>query len=75
MTRGQMMTMQLQEELEHYPRGKRASAQNLFRSVYQMARMNSMGKKAEIPNSASAVREFALGLVRKWHPGFELTEV
>ena len=75
MTRGQMMTVQLREELEHYPRGKKASAQNLFRSVYQMARMNSMGTKAELPDSASAVRDFALELVRKWYPGFALTEV
>lgn len=73
-THGQMTT-QLHVELEHYPRGTPASPQNLFRSVYQMARMNSMGKKAELPNSASAVREFALGSVREWFPGFELTEI
>jgi hypothetical protein len=69
------MTTRLREELGYYPRGNRGSAQNVFRSVYQMARMNSMGRKAELPNSATAVREFALGLVRKLFPGFDLTEV
>lgn len=63
------------DELAHLPRVGRASAQNIFRSVYQMARMNSMGKNAQLPNSAAAVREYAIKIVRMESPGFVPVEV
>jgi hypothetical protein len=68
------MNHQVSDELRPYPRSGNASPQNIFRSVYWMARMNSMGRKAELPNSATVVRQYALEIVRKDFPGFELIE-
>jgi hypothetical protein len=58
-------------ELLAFPRGPRGSAQNMFRMTYALYRMNSLGKKPEIPRSASAARLNALRITRGYHPRFE----
>jgi hypothetical protein len=59
----------VRDELKHIPRGP--IDQNLFRAVYQSARMNSMGKKAETPNSKEAVLRDCLEYYKKRYPNFD----
>lgn len=61
------------EELAHIPRGPRGSAQNLYRMDYQLWRMNSLGRKPEIPCSSAAAHRAALASVRRTHPDFTPT--
>lgn len=57
------------EELKHIPRG--SIQQNMFRALYEMARMESMGKKARTPNSRQAVMKACLDHYKKTEPNFE----
>jgi hypothetical protein len=57
-------------ELRRYPRGKRGSAQNVFRAVYQMVRASSLGHKEPWSGSASECEALATILVRETHPHF-----
>jgi hypothetical protein len=59
----------VREELKRIPRGD--IEQNLFRAMYQVGRMNSMGKKAENPDSKEAVMKSCLEFYKKKHPNFE----
>jgi hypothetical protein len=56
-------------ELEHIPKGN--IKQNMFRGVYQMARMNSQGGHAECSNSKEAVMKRCLELYKQQYPEFE----
>jgi hypothetical protein len=58
----------VREELKHIPRG--GIEQNLFRAFYQIARMNSMGKKAQVPNSKEAVLKSCIDHYKKTNPDF-----
>ena len=58
-------------ELSSFPRGVRGSAQNLFRAVYWMARLHSLGKRRTIPNSRDAVLRYAIVWMREQYPNFE----
>lgn len=55
-------------ELRNIPRG--SYAQNMYRMVYQQARLNGLGQKAELPNTAQAAHQCALETVRENHPDF-----
>jgi hypothetical protein len=57
------------EELKHVPRG--SLEQNMFRALYESARMNSMGKKAQSPDSKEAVLKACLDHYKKTNPDFE----
>ncbi len=57
------------EELKHIPRG--SIEQNMFRAQYQVGRMNSMGKKAQNPDSKEAVMKDILEFYKKKYPDFE----
>ena len=56
------------EELATIPRG--GFYQNLYRMVYEQARLNGLGRRAQIAGTAPAAREFALGVVRQQQPDF-----
>jgi hypothetical protein len=51
------------KELQDYPRGPRGASENVFRAVYQNLRMNSLGGRPAVPNSAEAVRHAAVRLM------------
>lgn len=56
----------VEAELAVFDRGIRGSAQRLFGAVYQMRRMNSLGKTPERPGETSNdVREWATAYVRR----------
>lgn len=57
-------------ELEHYPRGARGSAQNLFRAIYQMVRASSLGSKEPWSGSGAECAARATTIIRQAHPGF-----
>ena len=57
------------EELKYIPRGP--IEQNMFRALYEMARMESMGKKARTPNSKEAVLKACLDHYKKTDPDFD----
>ena len=57
------------EELKHIPRGN--IEQNMFRMKYEAGRMNSMGKKAQNPDSKEAVLKACLEYYKKQYPHFE----
>jgi hypothetical protein len=59
----------VREELKHIPRGD--IQQNLFRAHYQIGRMNSMGKKAQTPDSREAVMKSCLEFYKEKYPNFE----
>lgn len=60
------MSETVQAELAMFDRGIRGSAQRLFRAVYQMRRMNSLGSSPERPGETSDdVREWATAYVRR----------
>jgi hypothetical protein len=58
----------VREELKHVPRGD--SEQNMFRASYQIMRMNSMGKKAQLPNSKQVVLKSCIDHYKKTTPNF-----
>jgi len=64
----QAMVATVKSELTHVPRGEAGSPQNLYRAVYWIARMNSIGSRAQIPPTAEAAHEMALRCVRTSDP-------
>lgn len=58
------------QELVAYPRGPRGSHQNVFRSVYQNLRMNSLGAHPEVRGGPGAVEREALRIVQNHFPNF-----
>jgi hypothetical protein len=63
------MRKTVQEELKHIPRG--SFEQNLFRQYYAAGRMNSLGKKAQYPNSKEVVLKVCIEWIRKSYRDFE----
>jgi len=57
---------QVANELEAIPRG--TLAQNIYRMVYQHARLNGLGSRLEIGPSSEDAHAFALQTVREQHP-------
>ena len=57
-------------ELEATPRGTTGSAINAYRMAYEAARLNSLGRRAQIPNSPEAAREVAVRAIRIAFPMF-----
>jgi len=64
------MRQVVQQELDHIPRWPKAT-QSLLRQVYWFYRMNSLGKKAELPNDRFAVLRKCLEELAKDHPDAE----
>jgi hypothetical protein len=60
----------VKNELVHFPRSSRGSAQNIFRAIYQMTRASSLGRKYAWSGSASECEEAAVKIVRQTHPTF-----
>lgn len=58
------------QEMDHIPRWPKES-QSLLRMPYWFWRMNSLGKKAELPNDRSAVMQKCLDDLAKERPGVE----
>jgi hypothetical protein len=56
--------------MEHLPRWP-VDHQSELRAVYWFWRMNSLGKKASVPNDRAAVLERCLESLAKHHPGVE----
>jgi hypothetical protein len=67
----QMRELVLQE-LDHIPRWPKEQ-QSYLRSAYWFWRMNSLGKKAELPNDRAAVLQHCLDRLAKEHPGEEFS--
>jgi len=59
---------QITDELEAIPRG--SLAQNIYRMVYQQARLNGLGSRPEIGPTSEDAHAFALQTVREQHPDF-----
>jgi len=59
----------VREELRHIPRG--GIEQNMFRAVYESCRLNSMGKRAQYPNSKEEVLKACLDYYKKTYPNFQ----
>jgi len=55
-------------ELQAIPRGD--LPQNLYRSAYEQARLNSLGSHPELAPTPDAAHQCALDLVRQHHPSF-----
>ncbi len=55
-------------ELEAIPRG--TVAQNMYRMVYQQARLNGLGSRPETGPTSEDAHAFALLTVREQHPDF-----
>lgn len=60
---------QVTRELEDIPRG--SLAQNIYRMVYQQARLNGLGARPETGPTSADAHAFALRTVRAQHPDFE----
>jgi hypothetical protein len=56
------------EELAAIPR--KDFYQNMYRTVYQQARLNGLGRRAQIAGTAAAAHEIALRSVREQKPDF-----
>jgi hypothetical protein len=56
------------EELAAIPR--EGFYQNMYRMIYEQARLNGLGCRAQIAGTASAAHEFALRAVREQQPDF-----
>lgn len=56
------------EELAAIPRGD--FYQNMYRAVYEQARLNGLGRRAQIAGTADAAHEVALRSVREQRPDF-----
>jgi hypothetical protein len=59
---------QVATELEAIPRGD--PAQNMYRMVYEQARMNGLGARAEIGPTAADAHAFAVQAIREQNPDF-----
>jgi hypothetical protein len=57
------------EDLEHIPRF--GIDQNLFRQMYSAVRMNSLGRKAEVPDSKVEVLGACIKYYKKTKPDFK----
>lgn len=57
------------EDLEHIPRF--GYEQNHFRQLYSALRMNSLGRKAEYPDSKTEVLRASIKEYRKTNPDFK----
>jgi len=55
-------------ELRTIPRGD--LPQNLYRAVYEQARLNGLGSRPKLAPTPDAAHQFALDLVRRHHPSF-----
>lgn len=44
--------------------------QNMYRMIYEQARLNGLGRRAQIASTASATHEFALRAVGEQQPDF-----
>lgn len=64
------MSARVAAELLGVPRGPRGSAQNIYRMVYAAFRINSLGRKLEIPCSTAAAHAEALRVIGSHYPGF-----
>lgn len=62
------MLNQVLTELSGIPRGD--LAQNLYRSAYEQARLNGLGRQPEIGPTATDAHAAALRIVRRQFPGF-----
>jgi len=62
------LSTRVAEELTVIPR--RGFFQNMYRMVYQQARLNGLGRGAKIADTAADAHEFALRLVREHQPDF-----
>ena len=60
-------------ELASFPRGERGSSQNIFRAAYAAFRLNSLGRRPQIANSAAAAFRAALAAVRTFDPTFAVS--
>jgi hypothetical protein len=56
------------QELEAIPRG--TLAQNIYRMIYQQARLNGLSSRAEIGPTSEDAHALALQTVREQHPDF-----
>ena len=61
----------VEEELKHIPRGD--LNQNFLRQTFAALRMNSLGRKAQYPNSRQAVLKASIDLMKKTYPDFKPT--
>ena len=57
------------EDLEHIPRF--GFEQNMFRQLYAALRMNSLGRKAQYPNSKTEVLRACVKEYKKTYPKFK----
>ena len=57
------------EELEHIPRF--GFEQNFFRQLYSALRMNSLGRKAQYPDSKTEVLKACIKHYKKTNPDFK----
>ena len=64
----QAMVATVKSELAHVPQGEAGSPQSLYRAAYWMARMNSLGSRAQVPPTAEAAHELAFRCVRTSDP-------
>jgi hypothetical protein len=55
-------------ELQHIPRDVRGSAQNVYRAAFAAARLNTLGRRPQIPPTAEAAHALALRCVRAGSP-------
>ena len=58
------------QEMDHIPRWPKEQ-QSYLRAAYWFWRMNSLGKKAEVPNDRAAVMQKCLASLAKDHPRVE----
>jgi hypothetical protein len=56
------------KDLEHIPRF--GFDQNMFRQLYAAIRMNSLGRKAEVPDSKTEVLKACIKHYKKTNPDF-----
>jgi len=60
---------QVETELEAIPRG--SPAQNMYRMVYEQARLNGLGTRPQVAATSHAAHEFALRAAREHQPDFQ----
>jgi hypothetical protein len=58
------------QEMDHIPRWPK-DLQSYLRAAYWLYRMNSLGKKATVPNDRGAVLKRCLESLAKDHPGVD----
>ena len=64
-----LMRSIVSEDLEHIPRF--GFEQNLFRQLYAALRMNSLGRKAQYPDSKTEVLKACVKHYKKTNPDFK----